>query len=98
MLKCVIDIAIGAPYEDNGAVYIHLGGPNGITNKASQKLIAPHIENFAPFTPHMFGYALSKGFDIDRNNFLGNAKNANNNQTLLRILYCNRLSDWGTER
>lgn len=70
------DIAVGAPYEGNGAVYIYLGGPNGIISKPSQILTAPDNGNVAPFTPHMFGHGLSKGADIDQNNYLG--KNENN--------------------
>lgn len=68
----IIDIAVGAPYEDNGAVYIYLGGPNGIISKPSQRLAAPYNGNVAPFTPHMFGHGLSKGSDIDGNYYLGN--------------------------
>ena len=30
------DIAIGAPYEDRGAIYIFLGTEDGITEKPSQ--------------------------------------------------------------
>lgn len=66
-----VDIAIGAPHEDNGAVYIYLGGPNGLISKPSQRLPAPYNGNVAPFTPHMFGHGLSKGSDIDQNNYLG---------------------------
>lgn len=66
-----VDIAVGAPYEDNGAVYIYLGGANGLISKPSQRLAAPYNGNVAPFTPHMFGQSLSKGSDIDQNNYLG---------------------------
>ncbi|KAJ6640903.1 Integrin alpha-PS3 [Pseudolycoriella hygida] len=72
------DIAIGAPYEDNGAVYIYLGSANGIITKPSQKLSAPFNGNVAPFTPHMFGHSLSKGSDIDQNNYLDLAVGAPN--------------------
>lgn len=30
------DIAIGAPYEDNGVVYIYLGSSNGLIKEPSQ--------------------------------------------------------------
>lgn len=30
------DLAIGAPYEGNGVVYIYLGSPNGLITKPSQ--------------------------------------------------------------
>lgn len=67
------DLAIGAPYEDNGAVYIYLGGSNGLSIKPSQKIVSPNNELMnEPFTPQMFGHQLSKGADIDGNNYLGN--------------------------
>lgn len=65
------DIAVGAPYEDNGVVYIYLGGPDGIIGKPSQTLIAPKNANVPLSTHHMFGYGLSKGSDIDGNGYVG---------------------------
>lgn len=67
----ISDIAVGAPYEENGAVYIYLGGATGLITKPSQRLSAPLNGNVAPFSPHMFGQGLSKGSDIDQNNYLG---------------------------
>lgn len=62
--KIFLDIAIGAPFEDNGVVYVHLGGAKGVTTTASQKLLAPET---AP--NGMFGHALSRGVDIDGNGY-----------------------------
>lgn len=64
-----LDLAVGAPYEDNGAVYVFLGGPNGLATEPSQKLVSPHFEGTQ--TQPMFGHGLSKGSDIDGNHYLG---------------------------
>lgn len=61
------DLAVGAPYEGNGAVYIFLGSINGLLAKASQRIDAPSSLT----RPSMFGYAVSRGVDIDGNKCLG---------------------------
>lgn len=71
MLCLFSDIAIAAPFEDNGAVYIFNGGLNGLSSKPTQILAAPHNDLVEPFTVHMFGHGLSKGVDIDNNKYLG---------------------------
>lgn len=99
-VKYITDIAIGAPHEDNGAVYIYLGGPNGIISKPSQRLAAPYNANVAPFTSHMFGHGLSKGSDIDQNNYLGKRVKpiAEIFDAMLNFLsFFYRLSRWSTE-
>lgn len=65
------DIAVAAPFEDNGAVYIYHGSVNGLIAKASQRLVAPRNDLTEPFTVHMFGHGLSRGVDVDGNNFNG---------------------------
>lgn len=68
------DLAVGAPYENNGAVYIFLGSSNGLLAKASQRIAAPSSNSLTDPTSaptHMFGYGLSKGVDIDGNKYLG---------------------------
>lgn len=65
------DIAISSPFEGNGAVYIHLGGPNGVSSKASQRLQAPS-ELPSPYedvVSSMFGFGISRGVDIDSNGY-----------------------------
>lgn len=57
---------MAAPFEGNGVVYIFLGGPNGLSSKASQRIAAP--EDFGQ-QMMFFGYGLSKGFDIDTNGY-----------------------------
>ena len=63
-------LAISAPFEDNGAVYIFLGSPQGLSATPSQRIRAPS-EVPSPFgdTSSMFGYGLSKGVDIDSNGY-----------------------------
>lgn len=66
------DIAVGAPYEDNGVVYIYMGSQNGITSTPSQRIVAPTNDLFNPSTlSAIFGHGLSKGVDIDNNNYVG---------------------------
>ncbi|XP_015598210.1 integrin alpha-PS1 isoform X2 [Cephus cinctus] len=59
------DIAIGAPYEGMGAVYIYLGSKNGIITVPSQVI---HTEEM-PTTLKTFGYSLSGGIDMDHNGY-----------------------------
>lgn len=63
-----LDLAVGAPFENNGVVYIFLGGLYGLSNTASQRISAPK-QQLAVHS--MFGYSLSKGCDIDGNQFPG---------------------------
>ncbi|XP_053681013.1 integrin alpha-PS3-like [Anopheles nili] len=61
------DIAIGAPFEENGAVYVFLGSADGLQSKPSQRLTAPPNELLSPQS--MFGFSLSRGSDIDANGY-----------------------------
>lgn len=63
------DIAIGAPFEENGAVYIYLGSPSGLRTKPSQRLVPPANDLMNPSAQPMFGHALSRGADIDGNGY-----------------------------
>lgn len=56
------DLAISAPFEDDGVVYIYHGSPEGILKTFSQK-IRPSGKT------KMFGYSISKGVDIDKNGY-----------------------------
>lgn len=60
------DIAIGAPYEDNGVVYIYLGSKNGLMTKPSQ-VITPSVLNLN--TIKTFGSSLSGKVDFDDNSY-----------------------------
>ncbi|XP_067003096.1 integrin alpha-PS1 isoform X2 [Anabrus simplex] len=62
------DIAVGAPYEDGGAVYIYLGSKKGLIVEPSQVL---HSEDLPASSGGVrtFGYSLSGGLDLDRNGY-----------------------------
>ncbi|XP_011178712.1 integrin alpha-PS3 isoform X2 [Zeugodacus cucurbitae] len=62
------DIAVGAPFAGNGAVFVYLGSNNGLREQHSQRLDAPEQVN-SKYGEQMFGHGLSKGVDIDRNGF-----------------------------
>ncbi|XP_016838421.1 integrin alpha-PS1 isoform X2 [Nasonia vitripennis] len=59
------DIAIGAPYEGMGTVYVYLGSKNGLITTPSQVI---HSEN-TPVPLKTFGYSLSGGVDMDLNGY-----------------------------
>lgn len=65
------DIAISAPFEGNGVVYIFLGGPDGLSTKPSQKIQAPSElpSPYADVRSSMFGHSISRGVDIDSNGY-----------------------------
>ncbi|XP_035791742.1 integrin alpha-PS3-like isoform X1 [Anopheles albimanus] len=61
------DMAVGAPHEGDGVVYIFLGSEDGIKSKPSQVIKAP-LAIKATRQP-MFGFAISRGLDIDGNGY-----------------------------
>lgn len=71
------DIAISAPFEGNGVVYIYLGGSMGLSSKPSQILQAPTSDGST-----MFGHSISRGVDIDNNNYNDVAIGAPNSDTV----------------
>ncbi|XP_035907120.1 integrin alpha-PS3-like [Anopheles stephensi] len=77
------DIAIGAPFEENGAVYIYLGSVNGVQSRPSQRL-APSLTSLQKPSrqPYMFGHSLSRGVDIDGNGFADLAVGAPNGESV----------------
>lgn len=54
------DIAVGAPYDDMGKVFIYHGSANGINTKPTQVL-----EGNSRF----FGYSIAGNMDLDRNSY-----------------------------
>ncbi len=62
------DIAVSAPFEDDGVVYIFHGSANGLSTKPSQKLKAPQVD-IHKYGSAMFGHGISRGVDIDNNGF-----------------------------
>lgn len=57
------DLAVGAPYEGNGAVYIFHGSVSGLKTKFAQKITASDVN----FRLKGFGLSISTGKDIDNN-------------------------------
>ncbi|VVC46162.1 Hypothetical protein CINCED_3A016546 [Cinara cedri] len=63
------DIAIGAPYEGNGVIYVFLGSIHGINIKPSQIIKAEDLM-VHNLKIHTFGYSLSgNGVDLDQNGY-----------------------------
>ncbi|XP_055302350.1 integrin alpha-PS1 isoform X2 [Sitodiplosis mosellana] len=60
------DIAIGAPYEGSGVVYIYLGSKDGLTTKPSQ-VISPSVLGLTSIKT--FGSSLSGKIDFDDNTY-----------------------------
>ncbi|CAH0386379.1 unnamed protein product [Bemisia tabaci] len=60
------DIAVGAPYENDGVIYIYLGSKNGLITEPSQV-----IRSEALPVRHIttLGYSLSGGLDLDQNGY-----------------------------
>uniref|UniRef100_A0A8C4WU62 Integrin alpha-2 domain-containing protein n=1 Tax=Eptatretus burgeri TaxID=7764 RepID=A0A8C4WU62_EPTBU len=56
------DLAVGAPCDDRGKVYIFLGNQDSISQKPSQVLGGQEL-------PLYFGFSLSGGLDVDGNGF-----------------------------
>lgn len=57
------DIAVGAPYDGSGRVYIYCGSSRGITKKPAQ-VISPGSKRVT-----FFGYSLSGNLDVDNNQY-----------------------------
>lgn len=66
-----VDLAVGAPYEGQGAVYIYLGSGEGLNSEPSQVIYARELPkkilNERNITS--FGYSLSGGMDLDDNGY-----------------------------
>lgn len=62
------DVAIGAPYEDSGVVYIYLGSRTGLNVKPSQIIRATELGLLSK-PIHTFGSSLSGGIDFDNNSY-----------------------------
>ncbi|XP_054648706.1 integrin alpha-6-like [Dunckerocampus dactyliophorus] len=57
------DIAVGAPYDGSGRVYLYCGSSSGINKKAAQ-VLSPGSKKVT-----LFGYSLSGNLDIDGNQY-----------------------------
>ncbi|UYV76284.1 ITGA7 [Cordylochernes scorpioides] len=79
------DLAIGAPYEGSGAVYVYLGSPEGIITEPSQVLRVEDLPKFTRSYVTTFGYSLSGGLDLDNNTYPDLLVGAFQNDTVLLI-------------
>ncbi|XP_067891516.1 integrin alpha-6-like isoform X2 [Heterodontus francisci] len=57
------DIAVGAPYDDYGKVFIYHGSSSGINTKPAQVLDGKE------FRATLFGYSLAGNLDLDENDY-----------------------------
>lgn len=77
------DLAVGAPMEDGGAVYIFHGGPFGLSSRPAQKLTPPgQVSASLVAGNRMFGHSISRGVDIDKNSYNDIAIGAPNDETV----------------
>jgi hypothetical protein len=66
------DLAVSAPMEGGGVVYIFLGTTTGISVKPVQKIVAPMKDPLKPLTnvnQSMFGFSISGVADINSNGY-----------------------------
>ncbi|RVE61863.1 hypothetical protein OJAV_G00173520 [Oryzias javanicus] len=58
------DFAVGAPYKDNGQVYIYSGSATGVLS-----VDEPQVISGKPFGAKLFGYSLAGNMDLDKNSY-----------------------------
>ncbi|XP_037725112.1 integrin alpha-PS1 isoform X1 [Drosophila subpulchrella] len=65
------DLAVGAPYEGNGVVYIYLGSSQGLNAKPAQKIQASELGGILPTGQPIrtFGISISGNTDLDDNSY-----------------------------
>lgn len=63
------DLAIGAPFEEDGAVYIYLGSSLGLNMRKHSQKIVPSKNHVTSNNNFMFGHTISRGVDIDQNEY-----------------------------
>ncbi|XP_070506868.1 integrin alpha-PS1 isoform X2 [Chironomus tepperi] len=80
------DIAIGAPYEDEGVVYIYLGSPEGLSKKPSQIIKATDLGLTPNKAINTFGSYLTGGLDIDNNGYPDLVAGAYNSSSVVALL------------
>lgn len=80
------DIAIGAPYEDDGVVYIYLGSREGLSKLPSQIIRASDLGLTANRPINTFGSYLSGGLDLDNNEYPDLVIGAYNSSAAIALL------------
>ncbi|XP_023037066.1 integrin alpha-PS1 isoform X2 [Drosophila willistoni] len=64
------DIAVGAPYEGDGVVYIYLGSPKGLIAEPAQKIQASELGGRGMSRPiKTFGISITGKTDLDDNSY-----------------------------
>jgi len=67
-ILCVTsDLAVGAPYEGAGAVYIYYGSADGLPSVHSQRIYARDLSSNMAFSA--FGSSLAGAADLDDNGY-----------------------------
>jgi len=61
------DLAVGAPYEGTGAVYIYHGSSDGLSSVHSQRIYGRDLASNVAF--RAFGSSLAGGVDLDDNGY-----------------------------
>ncbi|XP_040290983.1 integrin alpha-3 [Bufo bufo] len=59
-----VDLAVGAPFEETGKLYIYISNSNGVRSKPSQIIDGSQVGGI-----QMFGYSLNGGMDVDGNSY-----------------------------
>lgn len=80
------DIAIGAPYEDDGVVYIYLGSREGLSKLPSQVIRASDLGLAPNRKINTFGSYVSGGMDIDGNGYPDLVVGAYNTSAAIALL------------
>lgn len=80
------DVAIGAPYEDDGVVYIYLGSMVGLSKKPSQIIKAADLGLVPSKQIQTFGSVVSGGLDIDNNGYPDIVIGAFNSSAVIALL------------
>lgn len=80
------DIAIGAPYEGDGVVYIHLGSKDGLSKTPSQIIKVSDLGLTPNKKINTFGSSLSGGLDIDENGYPDLIAGAYNSSAAVALL------------
>ncbi|XP_073832470.1 multiple edematous wings isoform X3 [Musca autumnalis] len=79
------DLAIGAPYEDDGVVYIYLGSRTGLSTKPSQRIQASDL-GLMPKAIRTFGSSITGGTDLDGNSYPDVVVGAYNSSAVVALL------------
>ncbi|XP_055910132.1 integrin alpha-PS1 isoform X2 [Eupeodes corollae] len=79
------DLAIGAPYEESGVVYIYLGSRTGLVEKPAQIIHASDLGN-TPIPINTFGSSITGGTDLDDNSYPDIVIGAYNSSAVVALL------------